>query len=639
MEDYSQLPEEIVEKITTEHLETFSQLIAFSGVCTSWRSAALDSYNRRRQRQVPFLPGFLISNYEELCQPHHQFRPISTVFDGVDSLVKPPRRWSPPDFQTNRRMHLLGLEESSDPNSTIAAVDLDIKDLHCVASRDGWLVLSHPAIRRYMDTTPLRICLLNPVTGAYISLPPLLHDQFKFRYSYTVLSSSPDYDDDCHVILTRGDSGVLSSSPQVAWCKVRGGCWKFTSNDFKLFNIVECATYFGGKLYVVDRENYVHVFSNLLINTTDETPPFTVRSFLFSSAMLYPYLGEEEYNPHGRWTNLFELNGELIVILRHFNFSSIAIQVYKLALVQASSDHSWEEVKSLDGYAVFLGTHQSLCVAMQNDEIVKGNHVYYLNYSCGHCHFVKEYWDNNINNWFLCSSDCGVYSLEHRKVVEHTSSRNLYHDYVWFSPMPCFFCGYMGLYNYTDRVHPPPGKRIVHVEFDYFVNPAWDPPYQHVGINNNSLSYAVFEQWISDPHPGHPILVEINYSSSTHNLTVSWEYGNSRTWSLWYVIDLRKVLPESVIMGFSATCNDFSGEQELLSWDFTSDLEMRESSFPKKKLMGIVALIAVIAIVANPDLAPAPNSIQFGIQLAGSGGDGKKKRGRPRKYRPDCSFS
>ncbi|CAN1317043.1 L-type lectin-domain containing receptor kinase IX.1 [Linum perenne] len=157
----------------------------------------------------------------------------------------------------------------------------------------------------------------------------------------------------------------------------------------------------------------------------------------------------------------------------------------------------------------------------------------------------------------------------------------------------------MGLYNYTDRVHPPPGKRVVHVEFDYFVNPAWDPPYQHVGINNNSLSSAVFEQWISDPHPGHPILVEINYSSSTHNLTVSWEYGNSRTWSLWYVIDLRKVLPESVIMGFSATCNDFSGEQELLSWDFTSDLEMRESSFPKKKLMGIVALIAVIAIAAN----------------------------------------
>ncbi|CAN1138403.1 hypothetical protein LINPERHAP2_LOCUS10661 [Linum perenne] len=269
MEDYSQLPEEIVEKITTEHLDTLSQLIAFSGVCTCWRSAALDSYNRRRQHQV-------------------------------------------------------------------------------------------------------------------------------------------------------------------AWCKVRGGCWKFASKDFELFEVVECATYFGGKLYVADRANYVHVFSNLLTEETHPPPSFTVRSFLFSSAMLSPY---RRINYGDDWTfyDLFELNGELIVILRHCDCGSITVQVYKLALVQASSDHSWEEVKSLDGYAVFLGTHQSLCVALQNDEIVKRNHIYYLNYSCGHCDFHNEHWDQHY--WVLYSRDCGIYSLEHRKVVEH-SRRNMFHDYVWFSPMP-----------------------------------------------------------------------------------------------------------------------------------------------------------------------------------------------------------
>ncbi|CAN1297441.1 hypothetical protein LINPERPRIM_LOCUS23453 [Linum perenne] len=442
MEDYSQLPEEIVEKITTEHLDTLSQLIAFSGVCTCWRSAALDSYNRRRQHQVPFLPGILISktssdyhynNYEEdsssNCrpQPHHQFRPISTLFNGVDSLVTPPRRWSPPNFQTRRRMHLLGLEDSTDhPNSTVAAVDLE--KWHCLASRDGWLVLSHPSIHDYMDTSLQKICLLNPVTGAYISLPPLLHDQFKFGYGYTVLSSSPDYDDDCHVIILTG----WHNTPQVAWCKVRGGCWKFASKDFELFEVVECATYFGGKLYVADRANYVHVFSNLLTEETHPPPSFTVRSFLFSSAMLSPY---RRINYGDDWTfyDLFELNGELIVILRHCDCGSITVQVYKLALVQASSDHSWEEVKSLDGYAVFLGTHQSLCVALQNDEIVKRNHIYYLNYSCGHCDFHNEHWDQHY--WVLYSRDCGIYSLEHRKVVEH-SRRNMFHDYVWFSPMP-----------------------------------------------------------------------------------------------------------------------------------------------------------------------------------------------------------
>ncbi|CAN1138370.1 hypothetical protein LINPERPRIM_LOCUS23441 [Linum perenne] len=431
MEDYSQLPEEIVEKITTEHLDTVSQLIAFSGVCTSWRSTALDSYNRRHRRQVPFLPGLLLSktlctsrepycflhhNYKEdsNCRrkPHHQFRPISTLFNGV------PRRWSPPNFRTRRRMHLI--EER------------DLEKLHCVASRDGWLVLANPAIRSFMDISPLKICLLNPVTGASITLPPL--DQFrsiKLESGYTVLSSSPDYDDDCHVIILVH----CYDTPQVAWCKVRGGCWKFTSKDFKLFNIVECATYFGGKLYVVDRADYVHVLSNLLSEETTSPPSFTVRSFFFSSAMRSPYLGEEYY-PGERWTfyDLFELNGELIVILRHCYRGLVSLfRVYKLALLPASSDHCWEEVKSLDGYAVFLGTHQSLCVALRNDEIVKRNHIYYLNYSCGHCDFHTEHRDQEY--WFHHSRDCGVYSLEHRMVVEH-SRRNLYQDYVWFSPMP-----------------------------------------------------------------------------------------------------------------------------------------------------------------------------------------------------------
>ncbi|CAI0376430.1 unnamed protein product [Linum tenue] len=162
--------------------------------------------------------------------------------------------------------------------------------------------------------------------------------------------------------------------------------------------------------------------------------------------------------------------------------------------------------------------------------------------------------------------------------------------------------GYMGLYNYTDRVHPPAGKQLVHVEFDCFLN-GWDPPFRHVGINNNSLASMVVAPWNSSSPPGGTVMVDINYTASTHNLTVVWECENGSNSSLWYVIDLREVLPEWVRIGFSATNNDYSGEQELLSWDFYSDLQMkntdRERNSVNRKLIGIVLVLAGIAIAAK----------------------------------------
>ncbi|CAI0430898.1 unnamed protein product [Linum tenue] len=161
--------------------------------------------------------------------------------------------------------------------------------------------------------------------------------------------------------------------------------------------------------------------------------------------------------------------------------------------------------------------------------------------------------------------------------------------------------GYIGLYNYTDRVHPPARKQVVHVEFDYFVNPSWDPPFRHVGMNINSLASTVVAPWNSGLRPGGSVMVDINYTASTHNFTVFWEYENGRNSSLWYVIDLKEVLPDRVMVGFSATSNDYSGEQELLSWDFHSNLEMRntgrERNFRNTKMIGLVA-IAAIAIAA-----------------------------------------
>ncbi|CAN0864672.1 hypothetical protein LINGRAHAP2_LOCUS9014 [Linum grandiflorum] len=463
MADYSKLPEEIVHKIATKHLQTFSQLVAFSGVCTSWRSTALaDLHNRSRRRHVPFLPGLLTSRTSCIGEyyvgpymrekrspdsPHYQFQPISTLFHSATAVNPPPRRWSPPDFPAGRRM------------SVAKKSSVDLEKCHCIASRDGWLVLAH-----YKEKSPLKIYVVNPVTEASIPLHPLLPYQFKFRNlcsgQYTVLSSSPE-DDDCHIILVTWS--LDSTTPSVAWCKVRGRGrhWEFfsikTERDSDSAHVVECATYFGDKLYVLDRENYVHVFSNL-INSTDQDGTSTtpsVTSYPFSSAMLTPYLRTDVLYPYSStFYHSFELEGQLIVVLRHCNACNydVVVQVYKL-----TSDYSWEEVKSLDGYAVFLGTHQSLCVAINNnndDTMVKGDHIYYIDFSCGHCDFDLDHWDGEY--WYQHGRDCGVYSLRDRKLVEQyrssqsfeplevdqekktveLSSRKLFSNYIWFSPMP-----------------------------------------------------------------------------------------------------------------------------------------------------------------------------------------------------------
>ncbi|CAN0865004.1 hypothetical protein LINGRAHAP2_LOCUS9106 [Linum grandiflorum] len=450
MEDYfSQLPEEIVEKIMAEHMDSFEQLVTMAGVSTSWRSAAFELYNPRRHLQG--VPSLLISKTSEEDTnhhrpasnvirldhflPHHQLEPISTIFhdNGANSL-----QWSSPVLTRRRTLlsretlddQLLGLE------STAVTIEVDLEHCHCVASRDGWLVLIAP----HPPYSAVTIYLLNPVTGASIPLPPLNEFNFEHEdvgrgrgigpYCCILLSSSPNDDDDCHVIVLDG----FDASKKVAWCKLRGGHWEFGSEDSDCFDIVVSATYFRDKLYIVDCLHCVHVLSNL-INATDRTA-LSVRSYPFSFAMLWPYPDAEFRYQRRNFDNLLELNGELIIVLRHCYKGEVRFQVYKLVLRSSSSDYRWEEVTSLDGYAVFLGTHQSLCVPVSNNDnnkmMVKGNHIYYVTDSCGHCDRTAVF-----NGWHSHpSGDCGVYSLEHQKLVEQSSCRKKFHDYVWFSPMP-----------------------------------------------------------------------------------------------------------------------------------------------------------------------------------------------------------
>ncbi|CAI0430900.1 unnamed protein product [Linum tenue] len=161
----------------------------------------------------------------------------------------------------------------------------------------------------------------------------------------------------------------------------------------------------------------------------------------------------------------------------------------------------------------------------------------------------------------------------------------------------------MGLYNFTYRTYSPANK-VVNVEFDSFVNAVWDPPFRHVGINNNSISSAVFAPWEVDSFSANPIVVEINYTASTHNLSVSWNYASvlDQSSSLSYRIDLRKVLPEWVAVGFTATTNQFPGDQELLWWNFSSTLEINQkdvANIERKVLLVLLAVPLGFAVAAK----------------------------------------
>ncbi|CAN1789840.1 hypothetical protein LINPERHAP1_LOCUS18617 [Linum perenne] len=78
------LPVNIIDKIATEHLHAFTDLISFSGVCTQFRSAVLDPNNIRFRRRRPCLPGLLFSVKSEFsysrstrffCGAYHEFVP------------------------------------------------------------------------------------------------------------------------------------------------------------------------------------------------------------------------------------------------------------------------------------------------------------------------------------------------------------------------------------------------------------------------------------------------------------------------------------------------------------------------------------------------------------------------------------
>ncbi|KAL0823280.1 hypothetical protein Bca101_046957 [Brassica carinata] len=152
--------------------------------------------------------------------------------------------------------------------------------------------------------------------------------------------------------------------------------------------------------------------------------------------------------------------------------------------------------------------------------------------------------------------------------------------------------GFLGLFNETDVVSS--SFPLVHVEFDTFTNTEWDPldMASHVGINNNSLVSSSVTSWNASAHSQDIGRVRIFYDSVRRNLSVSWTYdltsNPNENSSLSHIIDLSKVLPPVVTVGFSATSGSVTEGNRLLTWEYSSDLELQDikkSQEDKKRMI------------------------------------------------------
>ncbi|CAM8901496.1 unnamed protein product [Rhodiola kirilowii] len=117
---------------------------------------------------------------------------------------------------------------------------------------------------------------------------------------------------------------------------------------------------------------------------------------------------------------------------------------------------------------------------------------------------------------------------------------------------------------------------FVAVEFDTFQNYIFrDLPGDHVGIDVGSMESVAKVRWKSGVLDGKPCEAWINYDAASKELSVVFTgFDNNVTvlQSLNYTIDLRKILPEFVCLGFGAATGAGSELHSVQSWWFDSKL-------------------------------------------------------------------
>ncbi|KAF4386871.1 hypothetical protein F8388_006826 [Cannabis sativa] len=141
--------------------------------------------------------------------------------------------------------------------------------------------------------------------------------------------------------------------------------------------------------------------------------------------------------------------------------------------------------------------------------------------------------------------------------------------------------GYLALFSPENANDSSQTNPIVAVEFDSYDNP-WDPSSNHIGINVNSIISISNVTWNSSIKDGRVANAWVSFNSITTMLGVFLTYngtpytGQSTQNQLQYPVDMKNVLPEKVRVGFSAATGVSFETHNILSWSFTSRLEIKE---------------------------------------------------------------
>ncbi|XP_026391000.1 L-type lectin-domain containing receptor kinase IX.1-like [Papaver somniferum] len=141
--------------------------------------------------------------------------------------------------------------------------------------------------------------------------------------------------------------------------------------------------------------------------------------------------------------------------------------------------------------------------------------------------------------------------------------------------------GHLGLLSQEKALVNSTENKIVAVEFDSFQN-EWDPSSDHVGINVNSVISVANVSWSSSIKDGRTANAWVTYNSTTKNLSVFLSYANNPVFSgnssLFHIVDLSKYLPEWITVGFSASTGISIETHTILSWQFSSTLEVANNT-------------------------------------------------------------
>ncbi|XP_031494937.1 L-type lectin-domain containing receptor kinase IX.1-like [Nymphaea colorata] len=111
-------------------------------------------------------------------------------------------------------------------------------------------------------------------------------------------------------------------------------------------------------------------------------------------------------------------------------------------------------------------------------------------------------------------------------------------------------------------------SQIIAVEFDTYKN-YFDPSANHMGIDVNSLNSSVTSNWTLDRTQSLNGTAVVRYNSRIGNLSPHLSYRNN-TLDISHGINLTAVLPEKVVMGFSAASGSCGEAHLILNWNLSA---------------------------------------------------------------------